>query len=481
MRASFGAAILATLLVLPSGCRKKEALAPWLTMPTVATHARWIPIGPADVHGAPVGQSPSCDGCHFDKGTGLPSHTFQTWTCTGCHVAVRPGLMHDTPADMIALHAAVPEYAAAVAAQAPNVASLNGGIGPQTAEDGACRGCHPAGWAVNHGKVFPVPHQDASGLQVATCFDCHLDAANRSSLGCSACHPHDFAATATAHVSVPDFQAADSAKPQATIIAASALCARCHADATVPVTVAGHPAASGGFLLANAHVGQAGGACLDCHKASRTDKPFAADFKAFSCGTACHGVVPVTSAGAHDDPVALGSFHATTGVDFAGKVAALGFDAACLSCHPAGAAGLPANHPFPVGATLSHPASPCMDCHATFATPTLATAFNCGSASCHTGTTTLAARHDVPPALFTIGYADTSDQCLWCHGDSQVNRTADHDTGDGTPLQTPLVTEHETAGCRTCHPTARLDKPFAADWTQRTCTTGTCHPGGVGP
>jgi hypothetical protein len=74
-------------------------------------------------------------------------------------------------------------------------------------------------------------------------------------------------------------------------------------------------------------------------------------------------------------------------------------------------------------------------------------------------------------------YGATSAQCLYCHGDSQVNRAANHPSASGTPLDgTP---EHLTAGCTGCHKLARTEKPFAADWAKTDCLA--CHPGGPPP
>jgi hypothetical protein len=470
-----GPGLISAALLL-AACSKPPPTAPWLTMPRVAAHGHWFPIGASDVHGARVEAATACDGCHLDKATGLPSSTFRTFTCTGCHVPLRTGVFHDQPADLLTLHATVADYASTVAAQASSVAALNGGTGPQTAEDGACRLCHPTGWAVNHVAVFPLPHQDPAGSQVAVCTDCHLDVSDRTQLGCAPCHPHDSAATASAHASVPDFAAATSSSPPATLLYASARCARCHADGTVPVTVAGHATPSGGFLLGTgAHSGASGGGCLDCHPAARADKPFGADFAVYTCGATCHGVVPITSAGAHDDATALGAFHALSSIDFAGKVTALGFDAACRSCHPAGTVDLPADHPFPVGATLAHPLGTCASCH-TGSPRSDPAQFGCGS--CHlTLDPALGAKHTLPVTVIPVtDYATGSDRCLRCHGDSQVNWTANHPTGDETPSGNDT---HLTAGCLTCHGGLRTDKPFSTDWESRTCVTATCHPGGV--
>jgi hypothetical protein len=469
-------AVLAALLA--GGCGQK-ADAPWLTMPDLASHAVHFPIGPANVHGASPGLSPNCDGCHFDKATGLPSSTFRTFTCTNCHVSIRVGVDHfdATAVAGATFHAGVANYASTVASFTTKVASLNGGVGPQGAADGACLSCHPTGMATDHATLFPLPHQNAAGTQVAVCSNCHRDLSDRRKLGCAVCHPHDQAANVSGHASVPGFVSAAAGDAAAAIEAASALCVRCHGDGVVPVRVAGHAAAAGGFIVGTGvHAGVNGGGCLDCHPAYRTTPPktFAADFSKYACGVACHGTVPVTAAGSHADPVALGTFHAAASVDFTGKVAALGYDAACLSCHGDGTGGLPANHPFPVGSAPSHPIQTCSSCHTPSTARNNPANFACGT--CHlTLDPALATKHSSPTIPVT-DYATTSDRCLYCHGDAQVNRAANHPSGDGTPLANNV--EHRTAGCSVCHKLPRIDKPFAADWGRRDCRP--CH-GANGP
>jgi hypothetical protein len=281
------AALAATALLLLDGCQGKRAAdAPWLTMPGVAAHAAWFPIGPADVHGAPPGQPPPCDSCHQDKATGQPSGTFRTFTCTGCHVAVRAGVFHDQSADLATFHAAVAGYASTVARYAPRVAALQGGVGPQAPEDGACLECHPTGLTVDHAARFPLPHQDASGTQVATCGDCHTTTTARNdpaSLACETCHLGLDATLPTKHASpaipVTDYSTAKG------FAAASARCLYCHGDAQVNRT-AGHPVGEG-TPWGNASHRVAG--CATCHATPLTDKPFAADWGSRTCVTAaCH-------------------------------------------------------------------------------------------------------------------------------------------------------------------------------------------------
>jgi hypothetical protein len=488
MRLPRAAALLAAALAL-GACKKSGRDAPWLSMPSTAEHAVFFPIGPANVHGAPPGQSPNCDGCHADLSgypPSTPSTTFRTFTCTGCHFEVRAGVFHDDPVAISAFHATVTTYATTVADHAGEVASLNGGVGPQRAEDGACRACHPTGFATNHAVFFPLPHQDAAGAAVAVCADCHVDYSNRSLLGCSACHPHDLPATADAHALVPGFTAADSTAGTPAIEAASALCVRCHGDGVVPVTVAGHGALPGGFIVeSGTHAGDAGGACLDCHPDVRVGfQGFAADFTTTTCSVACHGTVPATAFGPHDGSGGtLAANHATAGVaDFDAKVTSLGIDAACLGCHPDGGGVLPVDHPFPVGLAPAHTPEPCSRCHTSATVRNDPTLFACET--CHLALEptlpTVHAAAAIPvtdySTLYPVPAITGPARCLYCHGDAQAYRAANHPVGDGTPEQNP---QHLAAGCSNCHRTARTDAPFAADWTQRYCVD--CHPNGIPP
>jgi hypothetical protein len=468
---------LAASILLLVGCTKPSGgKAPWLTMPTTASHAAWFPIGPADVHGAPVGSSPDCDGCHHDKETGLPSSTFRTYTCTGCHVQPRTGVAHDQPSQLATLHSTVAAYDGTVAGFAGSVASLNGGVGPQSPEDGACLRCHPTGFATDHAQIFPLPHQDAAATEVAVCSDCHRDPSDRTRLGCAPCHPHDQPATATAHAAVPDFVAAGPTAPDAEIVAASSLCVRCHAEGAVPVTVAGHAARSGGFVVGvGLHSGSSGGGCLDCHPSLRTDKPFATDFSRYTCGAACHGSVPITAAGLHDNATELGAFHLAAGVDFAAAVTSLGFDGACRSCHGDGSGGLPGGHPFPVGAAPAHTPEACSRCHLTFTARN--DAANIACADCHLSLDPLLPGRHTGAIIPVTDYGATGPECLRCHGEPLIFRASAHPSGEGTPRDG--VVKHLDAGCTACHQTYLTDLPYAADWGQRDCRP--CHPTAGGP
>ena len=474
---------LSAAALLAAGCGSPARTGAWLTAPDAAAHASNFPIAPADTHGPPVGQAaPDCNGCHYDKSATPPgpSATFKIFTCTNCHVLLRSGLYHDaTQADFSAWHVAhgVANFDATVAAaNVLGVASL----------DAACRSCHPSGIAVDHGVRFKLPHQDAAATIVAKCADCHLNPADRTQLGCATCHPHELPATTTGHALVPDFSASNST-----------LCARCHEDGKIPVAVSAHATGANGFVVGTgAHSGATGGACLVCHaQLKAAPKAFVADFASTNC-VACH--VTVGGSAFHDDVATLTTLHAAVPT-FASTVTTLGLSAACLSCHADGAAGLPANHPFPAGPGTAHAGMACSKCHTNPADRRDLTAFAC--ASCHAGLTTtptLAQAHAITGytittyqtattaggtrTTVTINMSD-SQSCLECHADGQVDRVATHpggDSGFGT-------SRHRSAGCLTCHSTMRTDKPYGINFGTTQGAKGpppsgcyVCHSSGSG-
>ena len=451
---------------------------PRITAPDAATHsARYFPVLPGETHAlatltALAASGPSsvtgvrtCDGCHADRSDPSvwpppPSTSFKTYTCTGCHVLVRPGIYHDDVAGLasIALHGGMSAFDPAQ---------------PVTEYDHACHACHPQGVGVDHAPIFPLPHQNAAATIVAGCSDCHVNPVDRKQLGCAACHPHSDAATATGHAKVPDFSASDSG-----------LCARCHGDDTIPVTVATHTAFS--IEAGSSHTGLAGGACLGCHPQNRTArKAFAADFTQFTC-TSCHVALAAANAAFHDDGTALATYHASKNVS--------GFaftDAACLSCHVNGGAGAPANHPalFPIGAGTKHVTVGCSQCHG--ANRSDVTQLAC--AACHNGIAGFSTKHNaiggVSIMLTTLTSCATapvdatSANCVKCHSNSQVDRVSAHPT-DGSSFGRG---GHQRGGCLTCHVVQLSTKPYPAiDFTQpasaRTSTAGcaTCHNNGCG-
>ncbi len=453
-------AALAALATL-AGCGKEKSgtSAPWLTMPDLATHtALYFPIEPGAVHGPPAGKAlKTCNYCHGDRSAGSfdpndattappPAASFKTFSCTICHVEIRPGVFHDDPA------------ALASVVGHPGVAGFdpNSAI---TVFDRSCRTCHPTGIAVDHAKVFPLPHQNAAGTISAACGDCHLST-DRTVLGCAQCHATvDLPSPATAHARVPDFDPSTSTS-------ASALCARCHGDGTVPVRLASvDPSlAHTAFPIETTglHVGAAGGACLQCHPAFRSDphKSFAADFTQPSC-TGCHVSTPAVVGGVnvfHDDATGLAAFHTAQNVtNFQFTTTA------CLTCHPDGSGGAPSYHEqlFHIASGSSHFGIACGDCHG--ATRSDVASMKC--VSCHSG---YAAGHgrvlsvsilvelaipppaNCQPAAITVANAD----CLMCHGPSLFDPTTivtQHlAIGDpGAVLN--RADQHRSAGCYTCH------------------------------
>ncbi len=455
--------------LLAAGCGPQAKLAPMLTMPGTQTHSgRYFPIAPGDTHGPLPGQTaPDCNGCHYDKAAAAPSATFKIFTCTHCHVLLRSGVYHDDPqASFQTWHeaAGVNQFAATVASA--NVI----GVAPL---DAACRSCHASGIAVDHAKVFTLPHQDAAGTIVAKCADCHLNPADRTQLGCASCHPHDLPATATGHLLVPDFQPADST-----------LCARCHEDGKIPVAVSAHAAGAGGFVVGTgAHAGAAGGACLACHdqKKATPPKTFVADFSLTNC-TGCH--VTVGGTALHDDPVTLGTLHAVVPT-FGNTVAALGLSAACLSCHADGAAGAPANHEqlFPRAAGTQHAGIGCSACHGTGVRTDL-TQMRCYG--CHQTDATFATAHAEPLThtstgqnRFTLLDMTSAATCLRCHAPTTINPSnpilpitvAAHAHGEDS-INTG---KHVNVGCVDCHGTTwSVGGVYTAqDFTKRGCLT--CH------
>jgi hypothetical protein len=465
-------ATLSIVALLAAGCGKSGKSVPWNTTPNAVAHTnRYFPIMVGETHGPAAGQTEAnCNGCHYDKAAAAPSASFSTYTCTNCHVLLRSGIWHDDARAVFSawhIAAGVNQFDSTVAAaDVLGVEKL----------DAACRSCHPSGIAVNHVKVFVLPHQNAAGTIVAKCADCHLNQADRKQLGCAACHPHDLAATTTGHALVPDFVPNGSTGPKGE--AASTLCARCHQDGKIPVAVSAHAAGARGFTVGTGkHSGAAGGACLTCHPQNQTTPPrtFVADFSVTTC-VGCHVTVGGTTTVFHDDAVTLGTLHtavAAFNVLWTGSQ----LSAACLTCHADGSGGAPANHEqlFPRAAGTKHAPIGCAQCHGTGLKTDL-NAMAC--ASCHLARdTALPTKHGTVGgvAILTVHNGSpltmTSPDCLRCHADSQVNRVNTHTTDD-SGFSRP---EHNDAGCVTCHSSLRTDKPYpATNWSAANgCKT--CH------
>lgn len=282
---------------------------PDATVPTGGTdHSTKFPIGPGTKHAGVA-----CATCHVD-----PANR-KVFSCTGagCH----------TQAATDPTHAAVAGYAWASA---------------------SCYGCHPqatipAG-GVNHVPFFPIAAGDRhAGI---SCASCHPNAADRKVFTCTACHTHDRAPTDLTHTGVPNYSYDSAAcyrcHPRANVVGlinhapffpiaagqahqnlscaschtvpgnrqvvncastichpsatmttehspvggysyTSSLCLRCHADAQVSLVTAHLP-----FRIQSGskHYRRA---CLSCHPASRTDKPYGANFlRAQVACASCH-------------------------------------------------------------------------------------------------------------------------------------------------------------------------------------------------
>jgi hypothetical protein len=486
------AAALLAAAVLLDGCSDGGGSAPHNTMPTTASHAARFPIGPGEMHALGTATPPiDCNGCHYDKIAARPTASFTEFTCTGCHVQA-PAILHDDLAALDTFHRA----SAAVTALSARIGQ------PYDQHDAACRACHPQGIrdGVDHVKHFPLPHQDAAGVTVAHCKDCHAQRAtgNYRVMGCATCHPHGTAAAGTdatlaaKHASVPDFVALAAGATQAQQDAASAACIRCHGDGTVPVRVAQHSASANGFRIGAGAVHAGPSArCLDCHAALRADpmKPLAADFKVTTC-TGCHVGVG-TSNVLHDDRVALQAFHlalkdpSTTPPNqpfpkaqlFASVVdaaiaaaagdAAKGLSAACLQCHPQGI-GIHPYYLLPHQNAAKTVVATCEQCHVNPARRA-----DLGCAACHALNSPVAARHaKVPDVVAADTSVAASARCARCHEyDAIPTRVATH-----APFGIASGAHSGATGglCLSCHPSLKGEPtPWAADFKQTGCTG--CH------
>ncbi len=369
-----------------------------------------------------------------------------------------------------------------------------------------CLSCHPdGGTAANfQHPSFPIASSavhalGAPAVHVAGtigCASCHTPAANANGdykkVDCTVCHAST--SMQPLHVAVADLPAS-YASPDTANFATTALCLSCHADSTVPVSItAAHvpPApAHTPFLIS-------GGAphyqknCLGCHVASRTDKPWAADFAAQPkhC-TSCH-VEPGTSTN-------------NLGTSWSGYPGTYSYnDTACINCHPNGDIG-PFDHTnnFPTTATDVHSSgvAPCLSCHTNPSTPADITTIDC--VGCHNNTSAqppgaINARHTTPVTPVNIaGYTfdsstpaarvATNGSCLKCHAGTIA-------TGSWTNSLVLPLTQHTslcfdvsagskhsvgktngtTPYCFACHDKMNTTtKPWGINWTQVNCAA--CH------
>jgi len=419
-RAAFAAPLAAAL----AACGGSHPAGPWLTDPGVAGHAFFKLAGTVHDPSAP-GSAVTCDQCH-------PGTSFKQFDCTtSCHAQASIDPIHTTPT-------AVPGYVYASA---------------------SCLSCHPdgSGSMPDHSaKLFPIGTGTQHPFQ---CSQCHTDLVNRSNtatLACFTCHQTVTAlpALAAGHAGVKDYPASPIATD----------CVRCHADGQV-TTVASHsqfPIASGSSTHDTA--------CVQCHSAFRADKPWGADFSAYSC------------VGCHDQTTTDAGHSGLSGYVYASSN--------CFGCHPTGSAA-PANHTpafFPIGAGTAHASVTCLQCHLDLTKATDPTQFACDT--CHAGIAGFSTKHNpVPLGSRTVtilvtrtGQNDpgtavplTSPNCLRCHADSQVDRVASHPTGESALGNG----NHAGAGCLTCHSTARTDKSYGIDFAA-TAGCVVCHPNGTG-
>jgi hypothetical protein len=392
-----------------------------ITDPGVAGH-RWLPLAGTVHDPSAAGATVHCESCHGGD-------TFAAFECVGCHAqsATDP------------LHATVSGYEWTSA---------------------GCYRCHPdgAGSMPDHVRFFPVGAGTKHPLQ---CSQCHADPLQRTDLTklqCAGCHAA-ISGFATRHAAVKDY---DATSPG---------CVRCHGDAQVD-RLAAHTT----FLVVSGSPTH-DTACLHCHDASRTgDKAFAAEFAAVNC-LGCHAK-PETDA-AHT-----------------GESQYVYATASCLQCHPDGTGGAPADHEtaaFPRAAGTAHAGIGCNQCHTDLAQPRDPTKFAC--LTCHSALAGFSTKHTIQGYGILVKVTGcnggnpvttpvtlTTESCLRCHADSQVDRVASHpggDSGFGTG-------RHRGAGCFTCHQTTRSDKPFGLDFSKSgsrggaTSSCAVCHAHGCG-
>jgi len=456
MNRTLTAALGAATLVACGG--KGDASAPWLTMPSRASHQSFFPIS-SRAHA-----SATCADCHSTVVAGGPALTsFKQFECRGCHT-------NDVTTDVVA---------------GTTTDAMHGGLAGYAWDSATCLNCHPTGQGIaptNHSTaLFPI---DASSKHAGfDCSSCHTlfaspgnPAATNAALACASCHAKTklaIPATPAAHANVTLTAPMTSF---ATLTAAD--CLMCHADDTV-TRVATHgagltPAVATPFAISGA-AAHAKSACLACHVADgapaptmRTDKSWAVDFSRYTC-LSCHD-------------------QTTTTANHSGVTGFIYGTASCLGCHPGGAGGEPPTHPalFPIGSDpgSQHPGFACASCHTTpgvVGNPA-ATIAGLDCVTCHATTT-------APPPTAT-GHASvgltggktwatvTSLDCLTCHADSQVNAVASHVTR-ATPAAFPIPHSTPANGgagtqCLTCHQVARTDKPFGQNFAVWTCAS-TCH------
>ncbi len=226
-------------------------------------------------------------------------------------------------------------------------------------------------------------------------------------------------------------------------LAAAALAfAACRAGEDAPWLTAPTPEAHARYFPVSQGTAHAGATCDDCHGGFDT-------FKRFDC-IHCHDA-------RHTDPTVVAGWHAgVPGFTFTSE--------SCYGCHRDGR-GIFVNHAafFPTDAGTAHGAVACSSCHLD-----RTNRLSLGCAGCHP--------HDLATAeaqhLRVAGYAFDSGLCVRCHAEAQVDPIASH-----LPFRLDPGAIHagpDLGGtCLRCHPSVRADKPWAADFTVRTCED--CH------
>ena len=451
-------------------CSKQPAGVQWLTAPTPATHDALFPIA-AGPHAV------DCNQCHG------ATDSFKAFDCTGCHTEAPTAQRH------------------------PRVALYEW-------KSASCLACHPRGTGAispeAHAQFFPIGAGQSHALGgpavlqpgAIGCQSCHAST-DRTQADCTACHTEASMKRggASFHASVPDLAAGFAPGAQT-----SALCLRCHADGSVPVSVsfstkaARHDTAFS-FRVAQGTV-HAGQACLTCHSQTRPTATalVAADFKQQTC-TACHapsGTLAQDCDGIH---VGLGVVNGASYVKLSNPPVSAD-SKTCLACHAKGQVeNFDHTRWFPIAATDTHalgqtfqvsaPPGPvtlaCSTCHQNAAARQDVTC-----TVCHTATGTNASRSnpvDLTPAhasqLGGSNWRAASGQCLSCHARDFVEPVSAHGAGSakyvsdapGVTFLIDATNPGHSVACEQCHvaqaaPDPDLQNP-RTNFNLRTCNG--CH------
>lgn len=191
--------------------------------------------GPADAE---------CLTCHLGElpNRPFPSADFEGFECRGCHQQT----------DMDPIHVSLADY---------------------RFNNPSCINCHPDGQVIsrtNHDPVFPI--STGTAHEGTDCDTCHMGLLNDGIITCTGCHPHEQAASLSAHSGVGGYRFE------------SVLCMKCHDESGVARLTDHLP-----FRInANNKHGPADAECLQCHTQLNSARPFpAADFEIFDC-LGCH-------------------------------------------------------------------------------------------------------------------------------------------------------------------------------------------------